>query len=536
MFRTFRTLLFIRITSGANRLIYYAQKLPFIGRRVGDGWYAHRAVKQVPAVVALILVLLWSFLSRAAYIGLFIYMPAAAYAEADSRLWFGHLFFVLSFVVAGVSNAKAMEPKRERYIAVKLMRMEASRYMKSAYGYHYINFFVCLLAAVLGFGMLAGLTPVEAVLLTVAVTLWRLLWEYIHLRLFERTGIILIRQTVLVWTVVLAGLGVAYLPLFLDWSPFLGSVALHPLVLLALSAGGLYAAIRLAIYPGYATAVHESARRDDPLLDVGRMMEEAQKADVQRDYQQMTDQPVLEKDIVSLPAGSGYNMLNRLFFRRHRKVVTRPLKLRLAILGGAGLVVLLVANWRPDLLGTLLTGRQVSSLALIFLLLSVGERICRAMFYNCDISLLRYSFFRRDALRHFGIRLRSIVGQNLLIGMVLCAVLTLALLFGDGEMGTGEGAKRLAMLWVSGLSLAVFFSVHYLFVYYIFQPYATEANTTNPFFHLVNYVVSFACGMNFFLPVPDGAFTVSVVFFTALYLLLALLLVRKYARLTFRVK
>ena len=45
------------------------------------------------------------------------------------------------------------------------------------------------------------------------------------------------------------------------------------------------------------------------------------------------------------------------------------------------------------------------------------------------------------------------------------------------------------------LSLAVFFSVHPLFLYYIFQPYTAQLAVKNPFFGILNWVVYFVCWM-----------------------------------------
>jgi len=116
MFGTYRTLLFIRVASAANRTIYYARMLPFIGKRIKDDLYARLPAKRAASVIALTAMVLWGFLSRALYVGLLVYFPAVVAgggeADAGARDWFLHIFFLLSFIAAGVIGSSVLEPTR----------------------------------------------------------------------------------------------------------------------------------------------------------------------------------------------------------------------------------------------------------------------------------------------------------------------------------------------------------------------------------------------------------------------------------------
>lgn len=569
MFRTFRTLLAIRIASAANRIIYYAQKLPLIGKRVGDDWYASLPLKKAASVVALIVTIVWGFLSRLLYVGLLVYAPAVFYANkeaGDGKHLFLHIFFLMSFLVAIANRSEVFEPKKEKYFAIKLMRMPPSRYAKAVLGYRYVTFFVFFLPSLLLFGSLVGLTAVQTTLLTAALTLGRIAGEYGHLRLFDKTGIILVRKTYPLLAYSLAGIVFAYAPLLRGWPTFAEAIVLHPIFLIAAAAAGVYAIYRLVRYEGYAEAVETAAQRDDPLHDIGRVMAEAQKADVQLrdDDLNALERPAAVSGAASHRSGGGYAMLNALFFARHRRVITRPFYRRLAIVGAIGAVLIGATMSMPDTIGPWLAKLRLSMLAIVFLMIAVGDRICRALFYNCDISLMRYSFYRQDAGIHFRVRLGRVALQNLAIGAAVCAVLTAVLLVygaaGGNEGGVafpntpdlagmaagqtdggGSAARpldvpRLIMLWACGLALSLFFSIHYLFTYYIFQPYTTELNTKNPFYHVIHTAVSSACGACIFLPIPESAFTVAIVALTALYLGISLMLVPRYGSVTFRVR
>lgn len=86
------------------------------------------------------------------------------------------------------------------------------------------------------------------------------------------------------------------------------------------------------------------------------------------------------------------------------------------------------------------------------------------------------------------------------------------------------------------VALSLFFSVHHLFMYYIFQPYSTELNVKNPFFTIVNSVV---LGVGFIamqFKSELGMFAMIVVLSAVVYMLAALIMVYRFSGRTFRVK
>ncbi|MFC4103406.1 hypothetical protein, partial [Paenibacillus xanthanilyticus] len=518
MFQTINTIRAIRTSSGANRLIYYAQKLPVVGSRIRDTAYASLRVKRAAAIAMFILRILWGFSTRFAYMGLLLYWPVIAFGghltTAEQYGMFLHSFWMISFIVAGVSSAKVLEPKRDKYIAVKLMRMPAANYMRSLLAYHYATFFIYALPAMLTFGPRLGASYLESILLTLSLTLWRILAEYGHLKLFDRTGLVLIRRNGLVWIVIILGYLAAYLPLFLNEAPVVGPLLLQLPVVLAIVILGLLSAAALARYRDYRSAVDAAAKRDDPLLDIGRMMSEAQKTSVQTadgDYsltvEHRSDQPRRRE---------GYHDLNHIFFERHRSLIRKPVYMRTAWIGGIGAVAAVVlALFGEQLhLPAAELGTIIPLLALAMNLLLLGERLCKAMFYHCDLSLLRYSFYRREASLHFRIRLVRLTALNLWISAALGAALTLIF----GVYGASFTWADMLLLWGSILSLTVFFSVHHLFMYYIFQPFSTELNMKNPFYLILSAAVSGMLGAAIVTRPPAGAFTLTAAIAAAAYL------------------
>lgn len=534
MLRTFNTLFAIRTSSAANRFIFYAQKLPLIGRRIPNTVYANLSVKKTVNVISLILNVLWGLLSKLAYTGLLIYLPAVApnrsLPQEDQLQLFLHIFLLLSFVVAGGTSAYVLEPKREKYIAVKLMRLSSAAYMRTSLSYRYCTYFLSYIPALLLFTSLLGASILQALVLTATVTLWRVFCEYMHLKLFEKIGIVLIRNNLIVWLTIGLGCTAAYAPLLLKWSPNSGLLLFSLPAVLVIAALGIFAGVRLARYPDYRTVVDVATKRDDPLLDIGRMISDAQKTSVRS---KDSDYALTTMQADKIKTKEGYAYLNALFFARHRSLITQPVYKRLAIIGAlgvAGTVFAALDSQGAALLSSNL-GIVLPYLALILNFLTVGDKVCRAIFYNCDLSLLRYSFYRNAANRHFPIRLYRIMGLNLAIAAALGAALTVIALAAGAAL-----SLELLLLWVCLLVLSVFFSVHHLLMYYIFQPYSTELNVKNPFFHVVNMVFSSACGISIVVKAPALPFTVTVMIVTLVYLGVAFILVRRFGHRTFRVK
>jgi hypothetical protein len=541
MLRTADILLSIRLSSAANRIIYYARRLPLVGRAVPEWLYGDRDLKKAFTVLAWIAIIAGHLLGKAIYLGLFAALPALAWPAAEAgedrlRL-FVHIFLWLSFVSAGVAMATALEPKREKWVAVKLMRMAPGAYMRTHFAFKYTLYFLTYVPNLMLFVGVMGGPPPMGVLLAAAATGWRLVCEYAHLQLFARTGKIVIRDNVLVWTVIGISCAAAYLPLTgAGWAPVVGVLLKWPAAGF-LAAAGAAAAFGLARYPRYREAVDAAARRDDPMLDFGRMMAEAREAGMRSDVRPHgipLDAAAVSPGEPEAGGGTGYAFLNRLFFARHRKFLARPVWRRVALSAGlaaAGLAAFGLSGDRLRALAVWETDVLAPYVPVFMSLYAIGEAVCRAMFYHCDRPLMRYGFYRRAAAVHFRIRLVRLAGCNLAAGAAL------ALAAAAVQAASGRVPAR-DMLLLAGLvlMLSVLFSVHHLAMYYLLQPYTTELNVRNPFFVLASAAVTGLCWACVFIRPSAAALAAASAVAAAAYGIAALFLVHRLGIRTFRVK
>ena len=158
---------------------------------------------------------------------------------------------------------------------------------------------------------------------------------------------------------------------------------------------------------------------------------------------------------------------------------------------------------------------MLPSFVFIMYSITVADKSCRAMFYNCDKDLLRYAWYRKPKviLRSFGIRLRRVALYNGLVAGALClAAAGFCLISGTG-------------IFTADLAL-----------FYIFQPYSESLKTKNPLFsgiHAAMYLLCFACLQ---IEVGGSFFTAVLLGFTVLYIAAALVLVYFRAPRSFRIK
>ncbi|OKP88893.1 hypothetical protein A3844_07150 [Paenibacillus helianthi] len=538
MISTLNTIMQIRGASGANRLLYYFGRLPLVGKLVNDSVYSRTSVKKTFTVVVLILKIIWGFLTKFAYLGLIVYLPVVLAAKEltlpEQYDLYLQVLVLLSFGVGTVSNAIILEPKRDKYICVKLMRLPADKYMHAVLTLRALTFFIYFVPAMMVFAHVYSAPLWQGLLLSLLLSLWRITGEALHLWIFDSREIVLVKKNGLVWSAIGVGYLLAFVPLYtgnalMDMDGVMFNLPLS----VALVVLGALSALYIARYPGYRNAVDAVTKIDDPLLDMGRMMKEANRKQVETQEKDFTSNQLRPGQFADK---TGYAYLNAIFFSRHRRFLIQPIQRRLLIIGAlfaAGLLILLTA---PDTFSKLVQYimSTLPMLVIVMSFTSIGERVCKAMFFNCDLSLLRYGFYRERSavLSNFRVRLLRISGLNLIPAAAICVVVNVLILL------SGENWGMTDTLIFSGaiLGLSLFFSVHHLFMYYIFQPYSTELNVKNPFFSIMNSIVLGVGIICMQFQSTPAHFAVTVLLASAAYVLIALFLVYRYSAKTFRVK
>ena len=92
------------------------------------------------------------------------------------------------------------------------------------------------------------------------------------------------------------------------------------------------------------------------------------------------------------------------------------------------------------------------------------------------------------------------------------------------------------VLLVSILAMSLFFSIHYLTVYYLLQPYTAGTEMKSGTYRIVMILTYVACYAMMNLRLPTLAFGAACIAFCVVYSIVACVLVYKFAPQTFRLR
>lgn len=121
---------------------------------------------------------------------------------------------------------------------------------------------------------------------------------------------------------------------------------------------------------------------------------------------------------------------------------------------------------------------------------------------------------------------------NAVPGLVIGIGLSL-ILFASG--GT-DNPLNYAVLIISVLCMSLFFSIHYLTIYYLLQPYNAGTEMKSGTYRVVLLVTYFVCYGLMNLRMPILVFGAACIAFCVLYSIVASILVYRFAPKTFRIR
>lgn len=514
----------LRNTYRVNSIIYSLKSIPLIKKLLPSSLYASRGLKTFGNVVSAIAELLSAFSGKALYL-LIIYLvmsetqvPAAGFVHA--------LIFLT--VAGGIANTQIFNPTKDKFYAIFCLRMEAKKYTLVNYGYFLVKMLVGFLGFALLFGLLCGVSVIACLAVPLYVVEVKLCFSALSLRDYKKQSVAINENklTPLLWGVVVLLMALAVVP------PCFFDFALGGNVLLALVAALLVPAVLSARYivrfDSYRSVYKELLRPENIAMMSSKELVGAS--------QQLAMQKKITMDVGLTSNKKGYAYFNEIFMKRHSKLLTKSAK-RITMIAAAVFVLAAAAcRFYPEI------NRDVNEMMLTFLpyflfvmyLINRGQVITQAMFLNCDHSMLAYRFYRKPKaiLTLFIARLKYVVLINLMPASVIAVGLP-ALLYLSG--GTDD-VRNYYLLFVSILSMSVFFSVHHMVMYYLLQPYNVSLEMKNATYGIVSYVTYFICYIAIGKQVPTVVFGTAVTAFCIVYVLVAFVLAYRLAPKTFKLR
>ncbi len=526
MNKAFRISFRLRNAYKANGVIYYLRQIPLVKKLIPAGAYGSRGIKYFANFISILLEIANTFVWKLAYIAI-IYFLIVAMKPEDLAGTYLHAFFFLT-IAGGFMNTSLFDPTNDKYYAIILMRMDAKKYTLSNYIYFLIRVFVgfspftCLFSALVGlpwyYGLFMALFVVLLKLVFSGFILWDNIRDYRRGRLNNDK-----RMAAYIW---IAAFALCFAAFGVPYMGFILPAVIYLIVLVLLLGFSVVAALYLGRCGGYQNLYRELLAQS-PACQISSNQNNAVQA--------MTLKKIeLTADIESNKKGYAY--FNDLFFKRHRRMLHKPAK-RICVVSFLLFIVITVASFLKPEVSTVMNELLMNLLPyflFIMYMIHPGRGITQAMFMNCDHSMLSYRFYRqpRVILALFVERLKSLMLIGLVPAVFIGAELT-ALVAITG--GTADPINYI-LVFVTIIMMSLFFSVHYMVLYYLLQPYNLQLESRNAAYTLANAITYIVCYIAIGKRIPTLFFGTVMTAFSVIYIIVALFLVYRLAPKTFKLR
>lgn len=524
-----------------NVLLYYVRKLPLVGEKIPYRLYGETDIKKAIGAIPVVFSVIGAFVGTFLYFLLMIKLPAnwiQGFWEkegifVDQKAVMVYLFLIFSFLPGSFLVSNLTEGAKKDYVLLHVMRIPAAQHYRSKMVLKGVKDTICFLVPLLWFGFGA-----ESALFVVSLFFTRYIGHagiLQHYRHSEKKGKKVfwksLGKTFLMFGIILAlgyGVAAAVPRLFFD-----RYVMAEVVVFLSFTLVGMFCFSKVWKYGGYTIFAKKMVSLKD-FLEQDDAVKEARAADVQ-----IQDKDISKEKLRSrkYEEKEGYDYLNAIFFERHKRIVSRAVKSRIIIILAVGLIgavaLLFVGEQMKQKTFEAMT-QMMPVMVFVMYLESTGGRICKAMFFNCDISLLKYGYYREaDAiLKNFKIRLRKLLMLDAVPAAIICGMILLWTLL-CGEI---LAVWKVIPLMAGSLLLSAFFCLFHLFMYYITQPYTEEKTVKSPIFSVVNALVYFGCYLCLQIQTGSWLFTLGVLAVTIIFIPLSYFCVFRFAPKTFKIR
>lgn len=503
-----------------NSILYSLKQLPIIKRILPEKLYGVRGLKILGNIISAIWEFIMIFLGKFLYIAFMIAAMLGIY-QTNSAATFLHIFFFLT-ICGGLMNTYLFDPTKDKYYAMFLMNMDAKEYTISNYLYQMIKVLIGFLPFTCFYGMSVGLPLWIMILCPIFVMMVKTFINSLSLIDFKRTKKVKNENlpTSVVWILLLVLLVCAYA------LPYISIVmpTWMFLIFFGLSLGlGIFGFYQIFHFP-YYRFLYKQLLTNAPLV--------IDQTSIRRDVSLSQ----IELDTSLNSTKEGFSYFHELFVKRHRKILTKAIKKQTIVLVGIAIVMSFLVKVNASVAST------TNHLMLVFLpyfvfimyMLNRGTTLTQAMFMNCDHAMLSYRIYRKPnvILGLFKERLKTLIGLNLIPATVIGFTLALLLFLSGGT----SNVYNYFVLFFSILAMSVFFSVHYLVMYYLMQPYNVHTEMKSSTYSVVQGVTYFVCYYMMQLRLPTFYFGLSVTALCILYSLLSLWFAYRLAPKTFKLR
>ncbi len=524
MLKTFITSFKLQNTYRTNSIIYSIKQLPLIKRILPNSLYKNKGLKIFANIISILWEIISVFIGKIIYITAMIFGPLSWYNGNEADI-FLHLFTFLT-LAGGVLNTYMLNPSKDKYYAIVLMNINARKYGLSNYYYQLIKLVIGFLPFTILFGKIVGVSLFIGILLPFFVLAVKLIAMNFCLYKFKKTKKAINENlpTKFVWSFVGICLLLAYgLPAI--------NITINSVIFLYIFVitmiFGIYSLVKIHNFKDYRKMYKQ-------ILTESNVYIQEKVNGTQAIKDNSLKQIELDKKYTSNKSGFAY--FHELFVKRHKKILTEAVKkqsvviliLIIAIIIGIKLNVEFKTRTNEILLVYL------PYFVFIMYLINRSSTVTTAMFMNCDYSMLTYRIYRtpKVILGIFKERLKTLITINLMPAIIIGGGLALLLYLSGGT----DNPINYLILFVSIIAMSIFFSVHYLVMYYLLQPYNVNTEIKSSTYKGVQGLTYIVCWYMIQIKMPIFTFGIATIVFCIAYSLISLFIAYKYAPKTFKLR
>ena len=524
MIETFITSFRLKNTYRANSIIYSIKQFPIIRKLLPDSLYKNAGLKILANVISILWEIINIFIGKFIYIAVMIFVALSWYPtnQADT---FIHLFTFLT-LCGGVLNTYMLNPTKDKYYAIVLMNVNAREYGLSNYYYQLIKLLIGFLPFTILFGLLAGVPSWIQIALPFFVVAIKLIVMNYCIYDFKKTNKASNENlpTKFVWGFVAVCLLIAYggpaINILINPNIFL-YIFIISIIL------GIYSLVKIHNFKDYRKMYKQ-------ILTESNVYMQEKNTGTQAIKDTSLKQIELDKNDTSNKSGFAY--FHDLFVKRHRKILTKAVKKQSVIILILFIALIIGIEMNDEFKNKMNEILMVYLPYFVFIMYCINRSssVTTAMFMNCDHSMLTYRIYRtpKVILGIFKERLKTLIKINLLPAILIGGGLALLLYLSGGT----DNPLNYLVLFVSIIAMSIFFSVHYLVMYYLLQPYNVDTEIKSSTYKVVQALTYFVCWYMIQIQLPTLSFGIATIVFCIAYSFISLFLAYKYAPKTFKLR
>lgn len=522
MFNTFIMNLKIDSFYSMNSYIYNLRKFPVLSDLMTDDVYKHKSVKTIGFIFGFLKNIVSALIVKGVYFGIILFLASKLKGNIPDN--FLYIYLMLSLLGMFINHNNIIHTDTDKYFSIILFKMDALKYTKVILLSNYIFTFIYTFITFLLFNYKLKYSLILILFTVLLNTSITVIGEAINLFYYRKKQypwysnlkLYLVVCSIFILLGSLCNFGIhvnTNIMIIISIISIVLSIISYIYLISIKDYKYIYK--RLNTYERIMNTSNDETYTREELVKIRNKDKEINSKKIENKH--------------------GYDLFNTIFFERHKQILYRSLRMYSIILIGIFIVLMYLIytkNGFGNEINSIINNR-IGLFALLMYFVNRGAIMTQAMFYNCDHALLNYNFYREEKtlLGLFKKRLTSLIKANI-VPAIIIGIGTTVILYVTGT----TNIFLLINYFIYILVLSIFFSIHYLVLYYLLQPYNKDMKITNYYYSIIvgiTYVVVFTL---YDIHVSGLILSTLVILFTIVYSVLSMYLVRRFAPKTFRIK